>query len=261
MIRRRLVTTAALLPLAGVAPVTDQALAQAPVTARRVSVLSELGREILVVTYQESIGTNLDANRQQRMPVPGGAYDKAALVLAKSEIVSREPQAVVKTFVPLEADVFSARQSFATGSDSGLPADLKAALQAQGSTQLLLLSRFSTDASFQMRNAKIGSGRLEGLGFYIDNATEVDRTASGVNGRGFLGPFAYVRATLIDASSGRVIKSRVALRTNVVPASASTEGSSTHPWDALDDRRKTRVISDLLADALAELVPEVLAGG
>lgn len=255
MIRRRhLVATG---PLVALLPLAPQARAQG--TPRRVSVLSELGREILVVTYQESIGTNLDANRQQRMPVPGGAYDKAALVLAKSEILAREPQAVVKTFVPLDADVFSARQSFSVGSDSGLPADLKAALQAQGSTQLLLLTRFSAEASFKGRNNRVGSGRLEGLGFYIDNATQVDTAGTAVNGRGFLGPFAYLRGSLIDAASGRVIKSRVALRTNVVPASANAEGASTHPWDALDDRRKTRVISDLLGDALAELVPELLA--
>lgn len=227
--------------------------------ARSFSVLSELAREVHVVVHQPTIGSNLDANRRQRMPIPERVFDRAALALAKSELQGAQAGAAVRTFVPLDTDVFDPRQSFAPGSVVALPADLKDALRQQGSSHLLLLTRHAADAAVQTRNATVGHGRLEGIGFYVDHDTPVDaRGADVVGRRGFLAPFVYLRATLIDGASGRVLATRTHTRAEAYPAGEGA--SSTNPWDTLDAAQKVRLLSDMLQQALAEVVPAVLAG-
>lgn len=246
----------ALLPLA-LSLASPWAAAQAGSPPRSYSVLSELARELLVVTFQPPIGSNLDANRRQMMPIPGGTIDRAALSLAKLKISKIEPGARVFTFQPLGSDVFDSRQNFAEGSNPGVPPDLQAVLRQQGSTHLLLLTRYQADASIQFERARLGSGRLEGLGFYLDNQTEVDRTGS-VNGRGFLATFVYLRATLIDATTGRVVRSQVYARGTPVPASAAA--TTTNPWDALDASQKVKMLTGMLDEALDTVIPSVLGG-
>ncbi len=64
---------------------------------RHYSVLSELARELLVITFQPAVGSNLDANLRQRMPIPGGLIDRTALTMAKAHIDAREPVSRVST--------------------------------------------------------------------------------------------------------------------------------------------------------------------
>ena len=226
---------------------------------RHYSVLSELARELLVITFQPAVGSNLDSNLRQRMPIPGGLIDRTALTMAKAHIVAKEPVSRVSTFAPLDSDVFDSRQSFTDGSVAGMPPDLQDALRQQGSSHLLLLSRYQGDAAIQFRDGKIGSGRMEGLGFYIDNQTDVSRAGEGVSGRGFLAPFVYIRATVIDAATGRVVRSRVYTRSTPVPASAGTE--SAHPWEALNSTQKVRMLTEMLDEALRAVVPQALERG
>lgn len=252
--RRALLPLAVMLAACSVVPTVRAQAAAAP---RSYGVLSELARELLVITFQPAVGSNLDANRRQRMAIPGGAIDRAALSLVKVRLAKLEPQARVSTFQPLDSDVFDNRQGFTVGSLAGVPPDLTAALRQQGSTHLLLLTRHQADAAISFDQGKIGSGRMEGLGFYIDNLTEVDRTGQ-VNGRGFLAPFVYIRATLIDVASGRVLRSRVHLRSTPVPASSGA--TTTNPWDALDATQKVRMLTGMLDEALDAVIPPLLAG-
>jgi hypothetical protein len=243
------------LPACVLALAPPWAAAQA---ARSYSVLSELARDVHVIIQQPKIGSNLDQNRQQRMPIPERVFDRAALAQAKAELQTAQPGAAVRTFVPLEADVFDPRQSFAPGSDAGLPADLKDALRQQGSSHLLLLTRYPAEAAIQTLNAKVGSGRLEGIGFYVDHQTLIDvRGANVVGRRGFLAPFVYLRATLIDGTSGRVVATRTHTRAEAYPAGEGAD--SPNPWDTLDAAQKVRLLSDMLQQALADVVPAVLA--
>lgn len=246
----------ALVPLI-VSMASTWATAQGTTPPRSYSVLSELARELQVITFQPPIGTNLDANRRQQMPIPGGAIDRAALSMTKLKLNKVEPAAKVFTFQPLDSDVFDNRQNFAEGSNAGVPPDLLAALRQQGSSHLLLLTRYQADATVQFDHAKIGSGRMEGLGFYLDNQTEVIRTGS-VNGRGFLATFVYLRATLIDAANGRVVRSKVYTRGTPVPASAAA--TTSNPWDALDANQKVKMLTGMLDEALDSVIPQVLSG-
>lgn len=252
--RRRALLPLALLPAVwSLAPAVH---AQAVAAPRSYGVLSELARELLVITYQPAVGSNLDANRRQRMPIPNGTIDRAALSLVKVKLAALEPQARISTFQPLDSDVFDNRQGFTEGSLAGVPPDLTSALRQQGSTHLVLLTRQQADAAVSFDQGKVGSGRMEGLGFYIDNMTEVDRTGQ-VNGRGFLAPFVYIRATLIDVASGRVLRSRVHLRSTPVPASSGA--TTSNPWDALDSAQKVRMLTGMLDEALDAVIPPLLA--
>lgn len=233
------------------------ASAQATAGPRSYAVLSELARDLHIITFQESTGTNLDANMRDRLPIPGGAIDRAALALTKAKLVALEPGARVSTFAPLGSDVFDSRQSFREGSDVGMPPDLRDVLRQQGTTHLVLLTRFSGEAQIQVRNAKIGGGRMEGVGFYIDNQTFIDGKEGVISARGFLAPFIYLRATLVDAATGRSVRTGVYTSSTAIPSSAGE--TSAHPWNALDDKGKVRIITELIDQGLAATLPTLLA--
>lgn len=250
-------TRRCLLPLPALLLAPSAARSQDP-AARRYTVLSEIGRTLQVVVEQPQIGSKLPQNLVQQMPVPGGALDRLALSVAKLELLKAQPAATATSFQPLDTDVFDPGRSFTPGSASGMPADLADALRQQRSTHLLLLSRWRAEAAIQMLHAKVGHGQIEGLGFYIDTVTDIDHKDGDVSlRRGYLAPFAYLRASLIDAASGQVLATRTYQR--AMPQLNTRGDGSTHPWDGLDNRRKVQLLAAELERALQDLVPALLA--
>ncbi|MFO1327422.1 MAG: hypothetical protein U1F56_08685 [Rubrivivax sp.] len=226
--------------------------------ARRWAVLSEAAREIQIVIERPSIGSNLQQNLVQASPIKGGVLDRVALAAARAELKRAEPVAVLRSIEPLDTDLFDARADFARGSVPAMPSDLADALRQLGSTHLLLVTRHRTDAAFQILTGRVGNGRVEGVGFYVDNHTPVNAVDSNVVGRrGYLAPFAALRASVLALPEGRVVASRTVLQAEPVPAG---EGAgSTHPWDTLDAAQKMRALADAIEQALQQLVPALLA--
>lgn len=236
-------------------------LAAAPAVAqmpRRWAVLSEAAREIQVVVERPSIGSHLQQNLVQSSPVKEGVLDRVALAAARAELLRAEPAAGLRRIEPLDTDLFDARASFERGSVPAMPADLTDALRQLGSTHLLLVTRHRTDAAFQMLTGRVGNGRIEGVGFYVDNHTPVHVVDANVSGRrGYLAPFAALRVSVIGLPEGRVLASRTLLQARPVPAGEGEH--STHPWDTLDNRQKMGALAEAIEQALQQLVPALLA--
>lgn len=219
--------------------------------------VSEIARDVAVVTYEPAIGSRLGQNAMQRMPIPGATLDRAALTLLRAQVELREPRVRVVTVEPIDSDLFDARHGFGEGGAAGVPDDLAAEARRTRCGRLIVLTRHLADASVQTRNAKIGSGRYEGVGFYLDNSTLVTDLDERRSARGLIAPFVHIRATLVDTGDNRVLRSRTFAHGEAMAALRANE--AVHPWEALDAQTKMRVLANLMSKAIEQLAGELLA--
>lgn len=245
-----------LLRLLGAMALTSAALAQpAP---RSYAVISEIAREVSVVGFQEATGTRIDPNLRQRIPIPGGALDKVALVSSQLALKSAAPGASVWLIAPADTDFFDGLQTAAVGDRVAVPDDLAAAFKENRSTHLLLFTRHKAAAQFRFANLSDGEGPLEGLGFYVDRRLKVENRDTSQSGVGYLAPFAHFRATLIDTATTKVIKTETVRASQVLGAGQAQNGS-VNPWDALTSAQKINKLRDMVRDEVTRLVPLLVA--
>ena len=95
------------------------------------------------------------------------------------------------------------------------------------------------------------------MGFYIDSEQSVKDVTTREVSQGFLAPYAYLRLSLVDLSTGAVLAER-----NInASATVGTVGlkNSVNPWEALSPAEKIELLNQLLAKELAATLPLVLA--
>ncbi len=245
-----------LASLACVAALQVQAQTPPGAAARSFAVVSEVGQQLQVVGFKEQLGTRLDSNVRSRFDVAGGAFDKAALLAAKQAIERAEPGAPVFLVSPLDVELFPGAGNPVVGQTLQVPADLAEAMKQQGSSRMLLINRRSADAGFQALDNKLGKGRVDGLGFYVERTTVIRDVEKGESAQGFLATFAYLNISLVDLKDGRVLATQAVTDSRLDIASVSAE--SGHPWDSVSNDSKMANLLLLLRVAVEQTVPVVL---
>jgi hypothetical protein len=225
---------------------------------RRYAALSLLSDQLTIVTHDMGTGSSLDQNRSQAVAVPGNVLDKRE-VLAIDDALRRAkvaPEAVL--LFTTDPKVF-ARQAHLLDAEGG-PAQLlevlEPVLRGAHATHLVLASKYRHDAALQMYSGKVGSGKLEGLGFYVDRAMRTRIVETGESGVGFVAPFTYFRLTLIDLRTGQVVKDVPIFASDSRSAARSTSGEA---WDAMTPESKARALEQLLRQETFRAMPELLA--
>ncbi len=229
--------------------------AQSP---RSYAVVSEMAREVSVVTYQPAVGSILNNNAISRIPMPQGMLDKFVLNKARAVLAQEAPGSRVFLVSPLDADLFGNMQSVIEGRRIEIPADVAEAFKAQGSTHLLLFSRHRSEASLRFKDGRGGTGNLEGLGFYIDRTVIVTSENDRQTGRGFIAPYLHARVTLVDLATGRVQKT-VEVRESTTVANVRADAQSVDVWDALSANDKVRALLELLDQEVGNSLKSLLA--
>lgn len=225
---------------------------------RRYAVLSLLSDQMTVVTRDTSTGSNLDRNHRESFAVPGNVLDKRT-VLAIDDALRRErvqPDPVL--LFTTDPAVFAAQARLLDDdvSVTHLVATLEPIVRGAHATHLILASKYRHDAMLQLADGKVGSGKLEGLGFYLDRAM---RTISGDTREeafGFVAPYAYFRLSLIDLATGKVVRD--------VPVFASVTQTAAHSetgnaWDAMTPQEKASALEALIRRETEVAVPRLIA--
>jgi hypothetical protein len=233
-------------------------LADDRATARRYAVLALIGDTMNVVTYQPAVAGNTDRNRREAHPIPGGVFDRTALLAADEALRRQDPQAdvILLAAPPL---LYGQADKLADGSRLALPADLDAVLKAQAATHLVLIRKHRANARLQAERTMLGSGKLEGIGFYIDREKVMTRSDTGQRGEGFLGPYVYIRLALFDLATGVLVREEPVTGSTTVAASRSA--SDGDPWTALPDAQKVNVLRGLVAREVGRAVPKLVPDG
>ncbi|HEX4522648.1 MAG TPA: hypothetical protein VH704_03940 [Casimicrobiaceae bacterium] len=246
-----------LLCLVGVAlvciPSSGRAADSAP---RTYAVISLIGDKINVVGYRATTGSNMDRNRQGAIAVQGRTLDDIAVVAASNAIGRFDPRASIimlasndPALYELQDDIFEPTER----SRALLGSAIKGPVQAQHATHLILIRKHRGDAAMRMQVQFVGSGKIEGVGFYVDPTLRTRSFETSEIGTGFLAAFAYVKVTLVDATTMAVIGEQTA------EESATTfTGKSLNPLDALTPAQKTAALRTMIIRATESGVKAVL---
>jgi hypothetical protein len=243
--------------LLGLVLVASALAARADDAGRRYAVLSLLSDQITIVGHDMGTGSSLDQNRRTAIAMPGNLLDKRMVLAIDTALrrakVTPEPVLLFTT----DAGIFAhqARLLDSDAGPAGLLQVLGPVLSSAHATHLVLASKYRHDAALQMHEGKVGSGKLEGLGFYVDRSMRTHVIETGESAVGFLSAFTYFRLSLIDLASGKVLKD--------VPVYASTtrsaaRGASGDAWDAMTPEDKVAALDYLLRRETARVVPMLL---
>jgi hypothetical protein len=236
-----------------------QAQAQAQATAqRRFAVVSEIAREVTIVTQQPATGGRQDNNLRRKAPVQDGAFERLALARTREAIVRAVPGAEVFVVAPLGEDLFPALSRTTPGEDAAIPTDLKQALAQDRSQQLVVWTRLKGDPRIRSGDsADLGSGQLEGIGLYVDRFRELTH-ADGRGSVGFVAPYMHARATLVDVASGKVLRQRrVEGGLPYTPLQSARTGVGFDEAFTTDER--VQLLAEYLRRQIDAVVPELLA--
>jgi hypothetical protein len=221
------------------------------------AVLSLVGDGLLVVRHRPVTGTSLPDTVHEFLPVKDPIFDRTAL-LAVDEALRKADPGAKALFLGSNAALLEA-QARALASDdpaAAMAASLAPSLAPTGATRLILVVKSRHPAQIEFGRSHVGSGWLEGLGYYIDDAAlPENRDTTGDKNVGLLAPFAYFEVALVELPSGKVLAQKAVYAAHSVSERFSDTLS---PWDALTPERKISFVRDLLRGELARVVPAML---
>jgi hypothetical protein len=229
------------------------------------AVLSLIGDRLDIVVRQPQIGSRVDQNRRDIVPVSDAAFDNAAVSAAAQAIRAARSNAEVSHLNTRSPVLFEkTRELFDLQGDTlTMPGAIRDALVAQGATHLLLITKRRDEAKFRYGNGGYeGAGNLEGLGFYLDTSTQTSYvTDSGQRanqGTGFIAPYAFIQVQLVAFPSGKLLGAKAVTDYQMVGAGVVEQGTS-EPWSAMSATAKARAVATLVLASVTKATGEVMA--
>ena len=223
------------------------------------AVLSLVGDQFSVVFRREESGSRLDPNSRRDYPISTAMLDEMAVGAVESVLKRTKPLSPVLRFSIRDPRLFALQDKLLVDSDEsrGVREALAKLLRDNAATRLVLVTKWRDDAQFPIVSGKIGVGKISGLGFFVDTFTNLHSTSTGEGTRGFLGPFAYVNVTVVDAATMRPIRSVPARESNMrLPLNAT---GAVHAWDALTPDGKVDALVQVLGRGVTSAATSALA--
>jgi len=224
--------------------------------ARQFAVLSLIGDKLLVVQYYPNEGFRNDNSLQAMVSLDDNSLDKTVLQAASVTLEKIEPGAkpvllVAKDTLLYETQVELARTG--KGAKELLPT-IGPMLRGSGATHLILVTKLKHEARVQqIKDTLLGSGMLEGLGFYVDTGRPLPNAPVGQPVPAVLGPFAYFKLELVDLAKGEVVR-----REQVVASRTFTNSESGNAWTALSNQEKIQVLQDIIRRETTNAIPNLV---
>ncbi|WP_457334396.1 hypothetical protein [Rhizobacter sp. P5_C2] len=222
------------------------------------AVVSLIGDKLSVVTHEASTGTTIERNRTQSLPVGGGVFDAEAMTQAEVALKRLDAGARVTLYDLSSPAMFEQQDRFFDGGRLKFSPAVVAAMRKDGATHLVLITKQQSTARLQAgENNSLGSGYLQGLGFYIDRAVGMIRPTTGETGRGFFAPYVFAKLSLIDLASLEVV-SESRIKANYSSASVGV-AQSPDAWDALTPKGKIDALKELIDEHVPKAVEALIA--
>ncbi|MFZ4479513.1 MAG: hypothetical protein ACOYNZ_06420 [Rhodoferax sp.] len=222
---------------------------------RKIAVLALMGDTLAVVNHRPEVGSNLDRNQYSSLPTGASAIDNM--------MVGEAIEAVKRVGLPGSPEIQAVKYPgkheatrWFEGTRFAPPTELGSAMTELGATHLLFITPYRAPSMLRTASSSVGSGHLEGLGFYIDREQRLRRADTGEVGVGFLAPYAYFKVFLIDLASGELEREQAIAASSTVSVARNKNGID--PWDSLDAAQKVSAIRRLIRRELDRVVPKLL---
>lgn len=208
-----------------------------------VGIVSLVADQLTVTGFEATTGSKLEANPSARIELRSGELDKSMLRAAMRAVAEARAGKAVPLLIT-DTTVYDAQHRMLDADKVVLPAPLLGTLQEQKATWLLLLTKHRAEARMRALDGELGTGRVEGLGFYVDRVARVRISATSEQAQGYIAPHVYVRMSLIDLATSRVLRSRVVTASRVYAAGSGDRGAD--PWELLDGQAKLKALNELI---------------
>lgn len=235
------------------------AFAQSP---RSYAVLSLVGDQITMVSPRMTTGSHTDRNLRKEVATPDDGLDVIAVKAAGEALQRHQPGTAPALFTSRDPKLFAMQEALLESEElsAELAQSLKTLLAEAKASHFVLITKYRAETSMRLRSESVGSGKLAGLGFYVDRHMELIEVETGKKMTGFFSPYAYLRFVLIDAATLQPVRRWTVRATDTV---GSRPGSIDNAWNQHDATQKTQMLHDLLrqsvADGVARLVTDTPA--
>ncbi|MBL8521490.1 MAG: hypothetical protein JNK75_12605 [Betaproteobacteria bacterium] len=263
-------TLAAVLLAAATLPLHAQTASPAPSQGTEAmpvyAMLSLIGDKLEIVIKQSQAGSNLNQNRRQPVPIDNPIFDSTAASAAGNAIKRVQPHAELAILNARSPVLFDRQQTLfeSRGDKLAVPEAIVEAAKKQGANRLVLVLKRRDEANLMLRNwgDSFETGKLEGLGFYLDSTTNTatihsetgQRTVSGI---GFIAPFVYVDVMVLDTASLKVLGRRAITAASIATAGRAGQDIG-EPWNALSSADKVRYVSQLIEREVTKVTLELI---
>jgi hypothetical protein len=223
---------------------------------RRIAAISLLGDKMTVVQQQERTGTHINRNTAETLDLPAGVIDVTSLSGIGEAVAKADPKSA---FVPLKlpsATMFGDPDKLFANSKFLVPAQLDAILKQVKASHLLVVTPFRAPANIKGWREGIGSGSLEGVGFYMDRDLPITWAESNQRQIGYIAPYTYFKVWLVNLA-GMDVAAQKSVAQSFMTNSDRKEGAN-DPWQAYSDKDKLLMVTDMLKKALVDSVPAMI---
>jgi hypothetical protein len=237
------------------------AAADAP---RNYGILSLAGDSISTVTYVPEIGSRLDTNDKLVYSLGNNTvFDEAAIRTASAALQQIAPEAGRFLMLSTDAELHNVQNSMFDNPDANQVNRefLKSLWKGKDLSHVILITKYRADAELKFMNESGGTGKIEGLGFYMDNRAEVtshdEKNNTHHDSKGVLMPFAYIKLLLLNPET-LAVEREVRLKESQMATYAQGTDKAVRTWQVLTPKEKTQYLDHLLRKAVTEGVPRLL---
>jgi hypothetical protein len=217
-------------------------------------------------------GSLLTPQQDLASPVKDTVFDDAATATIAGGVKQREPGAVVETLSARNTGFYGLQDRLFDGTGAGKEGReaLKAMLREhkvsylivvtkrRSNVEMLADSRNFADAQLRLLTGSSGDVlRLEGIGFYVDDAVVVQSLKTLDRSTGVLASFVNITVRLVDAKTLDVIREQTASKSRIIAISRPTEAGFS-AWDEATEAQKSESLRELIQTTVAEVTPRLL---
>lgn len=224
------------------------------------AVLSLIGDNLTVAQFSTTTGTIVNKTPRILVPVKTPVLDDVALLAVEDIVKKTETGARLDLLSSSDPVLYKFQNDLFNNTSDSVTAQaaLRAVLKNTVADRLILVSKHRADAYFRLVGSQIGEGKLEGLGYYIDNTVSLVMEKSGASGVGFLAPFAYVKVSLLNTRTLQVLRTKSFIESEIIANAGSAEANLS-AWQVLPQQEKIDHTTELIRRVIQQAIPEIFA--
>lgn len=116
-----------------------------------------------------------------------------------------------------------------------------------------MITKQRAQARLKFASSSVGSGYLEGIGFYIDNSLNTIRVDTQEKSRGMIAPYVYIKLALVDLASLQQIREQVI--NDSTTRSAAGHAEALDAWGAVTPEEKVSLLQELIRENVSAAIP------
>jgi hypothetical protein len=224
---------------------------------RQYAVLSLVGDQLLIVQREMVTGSNINRNERYAVPLPDATLDRTVVLAVDDALRRADPAARPVLLTARDPSLYAiAAKSLDSGGTARVFEAVRPVVANARATHLILVTKHRHRAMLRLKGGHVGSGFLEGMGFYLDHGSGDSGINASDTERGFISPFTYFTVSVIDLARGAIVAEDYAVGS---AAYSPLSGQIGNAWSALTPEEKDRQLNALIREETARVIPK-LAG-